>query len=61
MPAIATTRRTPGPGRVDEDVAILIRMCRIPASGSSWKSFAREGVASDDAIRDSPVKKVSEL
>jgi hypothetical protein len=23
-------------------------MCRIPASGSSWKSFAREGVAMDD-------------
>ena len=38
--------------RVDEDVAILIlhspRMCRFPASGSSWKSFAREGVAMDD-------------
>jgi hypothetical protein len=24
------------------------RMCRFPASGSSWKSFAREGVAMDD-------------
>src|ERR1700686_3989481 len=23
-------------------------MCRFPASGSSWKSFAREGVAMDD-------------
>jgi hypothetical protein len=25
------------------------RMCRFPASGSSWKSFAREGVAMDDS------------
>jgi hypothetical protein len=41
--------------RVDEDVAILnpsqSRTCRFPASGSSWKSFAREGVAMDDPGR----------
>src|SRR6202051_2666130 len=30
------------------------RMCRFPASGSSWESLARGGVA--DTIRDSPVK-----
>src|ERR1700674_768378 len=36
-----------------------IRMCRFPASGSSWKSFARGGEAV--TIRDSPVKKVSKV
>ena len=48
-------------GRVDEGVApphpSQIRMCRFPASGSSWESLARGGV--DDTIRDSPAKKVS--
>src|SRR4029077_17008369 len=38
--------------RVDGGVApphpSQIRMCRFPASGSSWKSFAHEGVAMDD-------------
>jgi hypothetical protein len=34
-------------------------MCRFPASGSSWKSFARGGVA--HTIRDSPGKKVSKV
>src|ERR1700692_2539665 len=34
-------------------------MCRFPASGSSWKSFARGGVA--HTIRDSAVKKVSKV
>ena len=49
--------------RVDEGVApphpSQIRMCRFPASGSSWESLARGGV--DDTIRDSPVKKVSKV
>jgi hypothetical protein len=34
-------------------------MCGFPASGSSWKSFARGGEAV--TIRDSPVKKVSKV
>src|SRR5439155_5147089 len=50
-------------GRVDEGVApphpSQIRMCRFPASGSSWESLAGGGV--DDTIRDSPVKKVSKV
>jgi len=44
--------------RVDEGVApphpSQIRMCRFPASGSSWESLARGGV--DDTIRDSLTK-----
>src|SRR5580693_9202150 len=44
--------------RVDEGVApphpSQIRMCRFPASGSSWESLARSGV--DDTIRDSLTK-----
>ena len=36
-----------------------IRMCRFPASGSSWESLARGGV--DDTIRDSLTKKVSKV
>jgi hypothetical protein len=32
------------------------RMCRFPASGSSWESLARGGA--DDTIRDSPAKKL---
>jgi hypothetical protein len=46
-------------GRVDEGVApphpSQTRMCRFPASGSSWESLARGGV--DDTIRDSSGKK----
>ena len=46
-------------GRVDEDVGhphpSQTRMCRFPASGSSWESLARGGV--DDTIRDSSGKK----
>ena len=49
--------------RVDEGVApphpSQIRMCRFPASGSSWESLARGGV--DDTIRDSLTKKVSKV
>jgi predicted nuclease of predicted toxin-antitoxin system len=45
-------------GRVDEEVAhphpSQTRMCRFPASGSSWKSLAHGGA--DDTIRDSPAK-----
>src|SRR5262245_36620063 len=45
-------------GRVDEEVAhphpSQIRMCRFPASGSSWESLARGGA--DDTIRDLPAK-----
>jgi hypothetical protein len=33
------------------------RMCRFPASGSSWESLAHGGV--DDTIRDLPAKKDS--
>src|SRR6266436_3363554 len=48
-------------GRVDEEVAhphpSQIRMCRFPASGSSWESLARGGA--DDTIRDLPAKKDS--
>ena len=33
------------------------RMCRFPASGSSWKSLAHG--SADDTIRDSPAKKDS--
>jgi hypothetical protein len=48
-------------GRVDEEVAhphpSQTRMCRFPASGSSWKSLAHGGA--DDTIRDSPAKKDS--
>src|SRR5215471_21290611 len=50
-------------GRVDEEVArphpSQTRMCRFPASGSSWESLARGGV--DDTIRDSPAKKISKV
>ena len=50
-------------GRVDEGVApphpSQTRMCRFPASGSSWESLARGGV--DDTIRDSPAKKISKV
>ena len=35
------------------------RMCRFPASGSSWESLARGGV--DDTIRDLPAKKISKV
>ena len=45
-------------GRVDEEVAhphpSQTRMCRFPASGSSWESLARGGA--DDTIRDLPAK-----
>src|SRR5262249_12872249 len=45
-------------GRVDEEVAhphpSQTRMCRFPASGSSWESLAHGGA--DDTIRDSPAK-----
>src|SRR5215467_7945232 len=48
-------------GRVDEEVAhphpSQTRMCRFPASGSSWESLARGGA--DDTIRDLPAKKDS--
>src|SRR5262249_19468552 len=41
-------------GRVDEEVArphpSQTRMCRFPASGSSWESLAHGGA--DDTIRD---------
>src|SRR5262249_48132048 len=44
-------------GQVDEEVAhphpSQTRMCRFPASGSSWESLARGGA--DDTIRDLPV------
>src|SRR5215472_13795913 len=50
-------------GRVDEEVAhphpSQTRMCRFPASGSSWKSLAHGG--SDDTIRDSPAKERLEV
>jgi len=50
-------------GRVDEEVAhphpSQTRMCRFPASGSSWESLARGGV--DDTIRDSPAKRDSKV
>jgi hypothetical protein len=46
--AITGHAAAPPSRRVDEGVAppnpSQIRMCRFPASGSSWKSFAREGV-----------------
>jgi hypothetical protein len=49
-------------GRVDEEVAhphpSQTRMCRFPASGSSWKSLAHGGA--DDTIRDSPAKNVGQ-
>ena len=49
------------PGRVDEEVAhphpSQTRMCRFPASGSSWESLARGGA--DDTIRDLPAEKDS--
>src|SRR5262249_19688996 len=52
-----------GGGRVDEEVAhphpSQTRMCRFPASGSSWESLARGGV--DDTIRDSPAKRDSKV
>jgi class 3 adenylate cyclase len=37
-------------GRIVDRIPTLrqCRMCRFPASGSSWKSFARVGVAMDD-------------
>src|SRR5215472_4451634 len=42
-------------GRVDEEVArphpSQTRMCRFPASGSSWESLARGGVAMDNSRR----------
>src|SRR5262249_29530272 len=45
-------------GRVDEEVAhphpSQTRMCRFPASGSSWKSLAHGGA--DDTIPESPAK-----
>src|SRR5438128_12536230 len=48
-------------GRVDEEVAhphpSQTRMCRFPASGSSWESLARGGA--DGTIRDSAAKKDS--
>src|SRR5262245_32134697 len=48
-------------GRVDEEVAhphpSQTRMCRFPASGSSWESLARGGA--DDTIRDLLAKKDS--
>src|SRR5262249_38728593 len=50
-------------GRVDEEVAhphpSQTRMCRFPASGSSWKSLAHGGA--DDTIRDSPAKERLEV
>src|SRR6516162_97352 len=53
----------PGASRVDEEVAhphpSQTRMCRFPASGSSWESLARGGV--DDTIRDSPAKRDSKV
>ena len=49
--------------RVDEGVApphpSQIRMCRFPASGSSWESLARGGVK--DTIRDSPARKAAKV
>jgi hypothetical protein len=57
----ACRRSAAGAGRVDEEVAhphpSQTRMCRFPASGSSWKSLAHGGA--DDTIRDSPAKKDS--
>src|SRR6516165_7648149 len=42
-------------GRVDEEVArphpSQTRMCRFPASGSSWESLARGGVQMDNSRR----------
>src|SRR5215468_8554946 len=42
-------------GRVDEEVAhphpSQTRMCRFPASGSSWESLARGGVPMDNSRR----------
>src|SRR6266702_8436250 len=50
-------------GRVDEGVApphpSQTRMCRFPASGSSWESLAHGGV--DDTIRDSLAEKGSKV
>src|SRR5262249_28772870 len=50
-------------GRVDEEVAhphpSQTRMCRFPASGSSWNSLAHGGA--DDTIRDSPAKERLEV
>src|ERR1700692_1865647 len=34
--------------RITGQPTLKSRMCSFPASGSSWKSFAREGVAMDD-------------
>src|SRR6266581_3917541 len=52
------TRRFTRCRRVDEEVAhphpSQTRMCRFPASGSSWESLARGGA--DDTIRDLPAK-----
>src|SRR5437879_7220033 len=48
-------------GRVDEEVAhphpSQTRMCRFPASGSSWESLAHGGA--DETIGDLPAKKES--
>src|SRR5215813_9818275 len=45
-------------GRVDEEVAhphpSQTRMCRFPASGSSWERLTRGGA--DTTIRDLPAK-----
>jgi hypothetical protein len=50
-------------GRVDEGVApphpSQSRMCRFPASGSSWESLAHGRV--DDTIRDSLAEKVTRV
>ena len=50
-------------GRVDEGVApphpSQSRMCRFPASGSSWESLAHGSV--DDTIRDSLAEKSSKV
>src|SRR5262249_1308868 len=64
---VARRRRRPDAekfcGRVDEEVAhphpSQTRMCRFPASGSSWKSLAHGGA--DDTIRDSPAKERLEV
>ena len=56
--ACAPSGRGSMAGRVDEEVAhphpSQTRMCRFPASGSSWESLARGGA--DDTIRDLPAK-----
>ena len=56
--SFARPRISNRPGRVDEGVApphpSQTRMCRFPASGSSWESLARGGA--DDTIRDLPAK-----